>query len=76
MGDSRRAEARAVLASEERDVALADRLVAAADHPSMSVRRWYTKGQGQEKKQRTCLLLGLVEDSGFCRSPSNRTPPE
>jgi hypothetical protein len=31
--DSRRTEAQAVLASEERDVALADRLVAAADHP-------------------------------------------
>ena len=33
MRDSRHTEAQAVLASEERDVALVDRLVAAADHP-------------------------------------------
>jgi hypothetical protein len=75
MRDSCHTEAQGVEASEEWDVALADRLVATADHPWMSVRKRYIEGQGQEK-QRTDLLLGLVEDSGFRRSPANRTPSE
>lgn len=69
MGDSRRTEARAVLASEEWDVALADRLVAAAGHPSISMRRWYTKGQGQEKNNTPVCCWASSRTRGFAYHP-------